>query len=119
MVNFEDYYLQSGGMFLLLEDEQRSLIGTVGLGKVTDELVKLRKMYVHPSYRGLGLGELLLQQVLHHAEKMNFHRVRLDTYHSMTSAINLYKKYGFAEIDDPATSVRCDIVMELVLPLKQ
>lgn len=50
-----------------------------------------------PEYRGLGLGSKLLSAVLDHAKKFGLEKVELNVYTSNTSAIALYKKFGFEQ----------------------
>jgi putative acetyltransferase len=43
-------------------------------------------------------GALLLQKALKMASELHYKKIRLDTLDTMIPAINLYKKYGFYEI---------------------
>jgi putative acetyltransferase len=111
--NIERTYLASGGGFWVMENSVRRIIGTVGLLPLDTRLCKLRKMHVHAEYRGLKLGETLLQQALQRANEHGFQVMRLETIGSMTAAIHLYRKFGFVVIPDLiATSYRCDTIME-------
>ena len=109
----EETYLTSGGGFWVIENPSQRIIGTVGLHPIDTRLCKLRKMHVHAEYRGLRLGESLLQQAIKRARQLGFQVMRLETIHSMTAAIHLYRKFGFVEQPDfIAASPRCDTVME-------
>lgn len=50
-----------------------------------------------PEYRGQGLGSKLLAQVLDHAKTFGFEKVELHVYSSNTTAVKLYKKFGFEQ----------------------
>lgn len=50
-----------------------------------------------PDYRGKGLGSKLLSAVLDHSKIFGLEKIELHVYTSNTSAINLYKKFGFEE----------------------
>jgi RimJ/RimL family protein N-acetyltransferase len=50
-----------------------------------------------PEFRGQGLGSKLLSAVLDHAKKFGLEKVELNVYTSNTSAIALYKKFGFEQ----------------------
>ena len=52
-------------------------------------------MFVHPEFRGLGLGKAMLDYLASHAEKQNIHILRLETGIYQTEAIGLYEKFGF------------------------
>jgi putative acetyltransferase len=104
-------YLSTGGAFEVLEDTNGQIIGTAGILPVGPGVCKLRKMYVDPGWRGLGLGKFLLGHVLEKAQSLRFEKIILETMSSMTAAISLYEKAGFTRIDQPAASPRCEIVM--------
>lgn len=55
----------------------------------------MKRLYVHPSYRGQHLGEKLIAQILHRAKKAGYKEMVLDTLQPMKSAVYLYRKYGF------------------------
>ena len=54
-------------------------------------------MYVNPKFRGKKLGNLLIEEVIEISQGNEFSKLYLDTAHFMSSAISLYKKYGFKE----------------------
>ena len=55
-------------------------------------------MYIKPSYRGLKIGQRLLEMLCKHAFDNGYTKMRLDTLDTMLPAIGLYKKNGFYEI---------------------
>ncbi len=56
-------------------------------------------MFVDPGYRGLQLGQQILQQALDAAKQLGYRFIRLDTVPHMRAAIQLYKSAGFYEIE--------------------
>lgn len=52
---------------------------------------------VHPAYRGLGLGELLLAGMIRRAITLGARYVSLEVRVSNSTAINLYLKYEFVQ----------------------
>jgi putative acetyltransferase len=112
LLDIEATYMNSGGTFEVIEHRKSAIIGTVGLLKVDESTIKLRKMYVDRSYRGLGLGKRLMEHALYKAAELQFEEIVLETVHSMTAAISLYEAYGFIKIGTgKADSPRCDIIM--------
>ncbi len=65
---------------------------TEGLQERTCELVK---MYVTSVARGKGLGKRLLQQCIDEAKNNGFKKMYIETMPELTTAIEMYKKYGF------------------------
>jgi putative acetyltransferase len=64
-----------------------------------NKIAELKRIYVLPAFRKNKIGYLLLTAAIELAKELNFHAIRLDTLASMTSAVNLYKRIGFKEIE--------------------
>ena len=56
-------------------------------------------MFVQAAYQQQGIGKKLLEQVIKLAKDLQYKCIRLDTLNYMAPAINLYKQYGFYEIE--------------------
>ncbi|KAF3983025.1 MAG: GNAT family N-acetyltransferase [Methylococcales symbiont of Hymedesmia sp. n. MRB-2018] len=65
------------------------------------EICELRKLFLLPSSRGMGLGEKLTKKCLSLAHNMGYKECYLDTLTSMKSAISLYEKLGFKYLNKP------------------
>ncbi|MHC4241270.1 MAG: GNAT family N-acetyltransferase [Planctomycetota bacterium] len=113
--DIEQSYLERGGAFYVLEEADGAIIGAYGLYPVDEGTCELRKMYLHRSYRGKGLGKLLMEDALAKAGQIGFKRMTLETASVLREAISLYKSYGFVEYEPEHMSSRCDqaFVLEL------
>jgi putative acetyltransferase len=111
--NIEQAYFERGGTFYVLEEKDGSIIGAYGLYQIDKATCELRKMYLHRSYRGKGLGKLLLEDALSKAKQISFKRMTLETASVLTEAISLYKSYGFTEYEPEHLSSRCEFVLEI------
>jgi DNA-binding MarR family transcriptional regulator/N-acetylglutamate synthase-like GNAT family acetyltransferase len=60
---------------------------------------ELKRMWVAPEARGLGLGRRLLVDLERRARKAGARVVRLETNRSLTEAIQLYRASGYREVD--------------------
>jgi putative acetyltransferase len=115
LADIEQSYFAKGGVFFVLEDKDGSIVGAYGLYPLEDQLCELRKMYLHKSYRGKGLGKLLLDSALAQVRDLGFTRVTLETASVLKEAIALYKSYGFVEYTPDHMSERCDQAYKLEL----
>ena len=90
--------------------------GTVALRKLHNEF-ELTKMAVSPEFRGLRLGDRLMQACIDCGRKMKKHSLILESNTKQMAAINLYRKFGFVEIPlDPNSEYqRANIRMERIL----
>ena len=69
------------------------------LDRVDDpNAAEMKRLYVRPAYRGLGLGRQLTEAILDAAHKAGYGCVLLDTLDDMESARALYEDLGFEEI---------------------
>jgi GNAT superfamily N-acetyltransferase len=59
---------------------------------------EIKRMYVRPQYRGLGLGKLMLQHLADYARHQGVTVLRLETGIYQPEAIGLYEGCGFQRI---------------------
>ena len=99
-------YEQAGGAFWVACDGPR-LLGTCGVFLVEQGTFELRKMYLRPDARGLGLGKRLLDESVAWTRANGGRRMVLDTTEQMTRAIRFYEANGFVRDDAQIHDGRC------------
>ena len=77
-----------------LNGDRDRIIGIGCLWSIVDE-AHITLLAVHPDYRGRGLGQLLLFELLKDAIARSLAWATLEVNENNLAAINLYKKYGF------------------------
>ncbi|KRQ87701.1 Mycothiol acetyltransferase [Caloramator mitchellensis] len=80
---------------VLLKNER--VIGYYGLWLLYGE-GHITNIAIHPEFRGIGLGKMLLDDILSVSRENKMHALTLEVRVSNHIAIKLYKKYGFIEV---------------------
>lgn len=89
-----DKLLREGVAFFVgRHDGQAAACG--GIKLFDTEYGEVKRMYVRPIYRGLGLGKAMLNHLAAYARSRQVNLLRLETGIYQTEAIGLYDSYGF------------------------
>jgi N-acetylglutamate synthase-like GNAT family acetyltransferase len=67
------------------------------------EAAQLRYFILEPGYRGIGLGDTLMQLFMAHLKHHNYTSAYLWTTDELTAAAHLYMKYGFRLTEEKAS----------------
>lgn len=86
------------GVFLTI-DTDGDVVGCGGVQRLDEQTAEIKRMWVHPEWRGLGLGGRLLRRLEDEAEHLGQRRIVLDTNGSLTEAIALYERVGYRPIE--------------------
>jgi GNAT superfamily N-acetyltransferase len=70
-------------------------LGCGALRPLTEEVAEVKRMYVDPSARGLGIGQHILTALEEHAQRFGYRSLKLETGTLQPEAIRLYEKAGF------------------------
>jgi ribosomal protein S18 acetylase RimI-like enzyme len=91
-------YAPPRGALFLGRNANNQALGCVALRPMNDDCCEMKRLYIVPSARGLGLGKVLVTAILSEAARLGYGEVRLDTLPSMASALALYAGVGFRHI---------------------
>ena len=107
--------LNRGG-FIWLARSGEEIIGTAALMKEGYGIFELAKMSVTSAWQGKGVSKLLLETCIKNAKKRKASKLTLFSNHQLTTALALYQKYGFRNVElKNFPFVTADIKMELDL----
>jgi len=89
-----DKLLREGVIFFVTRYEGQPA-GCGGLKLFGQEYGEVKRMYVRPTYRGLGLGKAILHRLAEYARQRQVSALRLETGIYQPEAIGLYERFGF------------------------
>lgn len=86
------------GAFLVIYDDDKPVAGG-GVKALADEgACEIKRMYVVPEARGLGLASMLLKALEDEARRLGYTTVRLDTGAKQPQAQAMYERAGYRQI---------------------
>ncbi|MBF4470202.1 GNAT family N-acetyltransferase [Flavobacterium sp. HJJ] len=85
-------------VFIVYLDEKAVACGC--FKKYNKESAELKRMFVLPEARGLGMAQLVIKELEAEAKNQGFEVLILETLYKQTEAINFYQKTGFRIIDN-------------------
>lgn len=97
--NFEQELAELPGFYsppqgcILLAGEP--VVGCVGMRPLSREVCEMKRLYVRPAGRSLGLGRKLCEALIEKARSVGYRAMRLDTVSKLDRAIALYQALGF------------------------
>lgn len=89
--DLDDISSAYGGLrekFLVAEEDSR-MIGTAGIKEDSNSIALLRRLFVHPSHRGRGIGSMLVDTALDFCKMNGYKQVVFRATSNMKQAINL------------------------------
>jgi ribosomal protein S18 acetylase RimI-like enzyme len=97
---FRSYYFSghSGFWLAYLKGE---VVGCIALRELTNPICsgEIKRMYVQPAHRQHGIAKALLTAIEVFAMDAGYDWLYLDSAPGMDTAINFYKRHGYAECD--------------------
>lgn len=90
------YARPDGRLYLALAGG--SPAGCVALRRLDEGRCEMKRLYVRPVFRTLGLGRALVWRLIGDARALGYREMLLDTLPEMGGAQTLYQKLGFSDI---------------------
>jgi GNAT superfamily N-acetyltransferase len=87
------------GAFVVVLAGDRA-VGCGGLKRLSEDTCEIKRMYLRPEVRGLGLASRLLRALEERAAAAGYTRVRLDTGDRQPAAMHLYATREYRAIAD-------------------
>ncbi|MBS1512333.1 MAG: GNAT family N-acetyltransferase [Bacteroidetes bacterium] len=104
------------GGFIWLAKDGETIVGSAAIMKEEHGVYELAKMAVDETYKGRGISKLLIETCIAKAKDIGVTKLELFSNHQLTTALNLYKKYGFEHVEVTNSPFEtADVKMELML----
>jgi ribosomal protein S18 acetylase RimI-like enzyme len=88
------------GELLLARDHQGRVAGCAALRPLSqDGVCEMKRLYVPEARRGSGVGKALALRIIDIAEKLGYSEMKLDTLTEMKTAVGMYQRLGFVQIE--------------------
>lgn len=97
MASLPGKYSAPDGRLFYAEVDGKSA-GCAGVRAFSEGVCEMKRLYVDPSMRGLGVGRALALAVIRAAKELGYKRIMLDTLPAMRVAVKLYRELGFREV---------------------
>ena len=91
-------YAGPSGSLLLARVDGRPA-GCVALRDLGDGVCEMKRLYIDPACRSIGLGRRLVAAILDRGARLGYRRMVLDSTPEMSRAVALYRSFGFEEAE--------------------
>lgn len=88
-------YAPPRGEILLARTAQGTPAGIIALRPLDEACCEIKRLYVSPAGRRLGIGKALVDRIVVEAKRIGYTEAKLDTLPHMRAALRLYKNAGF------------------------
>ena len=101
--HLSDYYVSEDNKYYILEDEDARIVGGIGFAKFMpmEKTAELQKLYLIDSAKGEGLGYKMIEFIEARMLESGYRRSYLETHDNLQTAIHIYRKCGYREIERP------------------
>ena len=92
-------------VYFVALDENDQAAGGVGVAEFEafPHCAEIQKLYLHDSVKGKGYGKTLMKLAEDWAKEAGYKQLYLETHSNLKSAMKLYEKLGFGQIERPET----------------
>ena len=79
---------------------QHTIVATVAIAEASQKEAQLRWLLIDPTLRGIGLGNLLVQEAIEFSRLQSYRSVFLWTVSSLSAAAKTYRAHGFKKVSE-------------------
>ena len=117
---YQHYNKDNGGCFWVVKkvdndnnNSNNQIVGTAAIRNLKQlvSTCELKRMFVLKRYRGVGIGQMMLDVVFDYAKKTGYSNIYLYSSKDLQTARKLYLKNGFGNIPRYNDDYRADVFM--------
>lgn len=91
-----------------------TVIGSIAYKNAGNNVAEIKRVYVHPKYRGSGIAKGLLNLIIESIEENIYETIVLETLNQFNRAISFYEKNNFYLIEQDGDCCRYERKIERV-----
>lgn len=95
---YAQYNKSDGLKYVVVAYDGNKAVGCGAIKHYDQQTMEIKRMYVDPSARGLGIASAILQELEQWALRLSYAKCLLETGVKQIEAIRLYEKSGYAKI---------------------
>jgi GNAT superfamily N-acetyltransferase len=85
---------------VILAYKDGQAVGCGAFKEFSPGIMEVKRMFTLPAFRGMGIASLLLSELENWARELDYERCILETGIKQSEAIALYKKRGYAVVEN-------------------
>ena len=99
------FWTDKPNVFLVAKIRDR-VVGCIAYKKIAEDTVEMNRTSVDKDFRGLKIGQKLVNELLNYAKSEGYRKMYLTTGNAMTAPIKLYEKLGFKFVEKSRVAFR-------------
>ncbi len=96
--NIPEVYKGRSRFWITLEQDR--VIGTIAVQEISEDVAKLKRMFIAEEFHGTGVAQKLLETALSFTKGNGYKKITLNTSKLMKRAHRFYEKNGFKRVSE-------------------
>ena len=92
---YAQYNKSDGLKYVVLAYDGDKAVGCGAIKHFSDDVMEVKRMYVHPDARGQGVATLVLRELENWTTELSYKKCLLETGIKQLEAVGLYRKNGY------------------------